>query len=476
VTDSLQEELHRAKDTHKHSITVYEKEIRRARKEAFKSSSGLVKMQEEMKAARNCLKMTQATLETEKLKSSKHEQAAFTAQYQLVGVQEEYQKAFERIKILEEERESLKQSLKEEEVSRIAAEGRIALPPTAEDDDADLLSSPTKSPRKIVRSSDSEKENVVPKKAIQLKSLQEELAHERRLRQKAQDQVEFMKMECQFQCCSCRIAEQAGNKYIHDEKYSKEMERIKTTVPVQEPAMEVDVETLADNNNNNNIGSPVADQACSPTGNDTPPEADQAVEDLMDEDDHLERESILRSTPSIMEDPVIFRHDLAPQIAKGEFDSSHTLLQQEQDMDVYEEANPKLEDRPATPEPESTSREPQTPANYEFRTITTTTTVPIMFSPAPNQPQYQPSSLSAPSTPKTISHPGQYKMVMSPGNALKADGTLDREAALELIRQRRGRARSVAMGQATPKKQMVEGNARRDISAPALKTAQTWTR
>jgi hypothetical protein len=470
----MQEELHRAKDTHNHSITVYEKEIRRARKEAFKSSSGLVKMQEEMKAARNCLKMTQATLETEKLKSSKHEQAAFTAQYQLVGVQEEYQKAFERIRILEEERESLKQSLKEEEISRIAAEGRIALPQAAEDDDADLLSSPTKSPRKVVRNSDSEKENVVPKKAIQLKSLQEELAHERRLRQKAQDQVEFMKMECQFQCCSCRIAEQSGNKYVHDEKYSKEMERIKTTVPVQESAMEVDGEAPEDNIIK--ISPPVPDQVCSSASNESPQEVDQVEEDLMDEDDQLERESILRSTPSIMEDPMIFRRDLAPPIAKEDFDSSHTLLQQEQDMAIYEEANPKVEDRPTTPEPEPTSCEPQTPANYEFRTITTTTTVPIMFSPAPNHPQHQPSSISAPSTPKTISHPGQYKMVMSPGNALKADGTLDREAALELIRQRRGRARSVAMGQATPKKQMVEGNARRDISAPALKTAQTWAR
>ena len=44
------------------------------------------------------------------------------------------------------------------------------------------------------------------------------------------------------------------------------------------------------------------------------------------------------------------------------------------------------------------------------------------------------------------------------------------ERVLEMIRQRRGRTRSVAMGHATPRKQMVEGNARRDISAPTLKS------
>src|ERR1700760_1100126 len=240
IANSYKEELHRAKETHNHTVAVYEKEIRRSRKEAFKSSSGIVKIQEELKATRNSLKMTQATLDTEKTKTAKHEQEAFTAQYQLVGLQEEYRKAEERIKILEQEREGLKHSLKEEEVARIAAEGRIALPPPAEGDDTDLLSSPTKSPRKIIHNSDSEKENVVPKKALQLKALQEELAQERRKRQKAQDQVDFMKMECQFQCCSCRIAEQTGKLYIHDSSYLLEMERIKTSVPVQDVVMELD--------------------------------------------------------------------------------------------------------------------------------------------------------------------------------------------------------------------------------------------
>jgi hypothetical protein len=50
---------------------------------------------------------------------------------------------------------------------------------------------------------------------------------------------------------------------------------------------------------------------------------------------------------------------------------------------------------------------------------------------------------------------------------------IDREAALEAIRQRRGRARSMAAGQGTPMKQMVvEVKERRDISAPVSRVRQ----
>jgi hypothetical protein len=421
---------------------VFEKEIKKARKEAFKSSSGLLKFQEELKATRNGLKMTQANLESTKLKLTKHENDAFTAQYQLVGVSEELQKALERITVMEEERETLKLSLKEEEVARIASQGRIALPSTAEDDDADLLASPVKSPRKVTPSSDSEKENLVPKKAIQLKSLQEELIHERKLREKAQDQVEFMKMECQFQCCSCRIAENSGTKYIHDGSHLLEMERIKATVPYPDTEMDVDMLEIE------------LPQQSTPRG--------QVIEI---DDDILGRESMLRSTPTIIDDTVIEKVDFAAQTSSYREESSHTLQQEG------------VESPPHNPEK---SQEPHfvpvTPDARSFKTVTTTTTIPMMFSPVLPKSDSQ-LIRSAPSTPNTISHPSQYNLGPSPfpSRALNADGTIDREAALELIRQRRGRARSVAMGHATPGKQMVEGTVRRDISAPSMKAGK-WSK
>lgn len=73
------------------------------------------------------------------------------------------------------------------------------------------------------------------KTAVELKFLQSELASEKRLRERAQEQIEFMKMECQFQCCSCRIADIKGAKYVHDDRYTVEMERIKASVPEMTP-------------------------------------------------------------------------------------------------------------------------------------------------------------------------------------------------------------------------------------------------
>jgi hypothetical protein len=125
----------------------------------------------------------------------------------------------------------------------------------------------------------------------------------------------------------------------------------------------------------------------------------------------------------------------------------------------------------ANPPPEE--QPPQTPLQHEFRTVTTTTTIPIHFnSPFPSSEAHQPT------TPMTVGHPPLSQPLGSPfpSKVLREDGTLDREAALEQIRQRRGRARSVAMGYATPRKQMVEGvgpNGRRDISAPTLRA---WTK
>ena len=49
---TLQENYSRAKETHGHTQQLWEKEIRRARKETFKAQSALVKCQEELKSSR----------------------------------------------------------------------------------------------------------------------------------------------------------------------------------------------------------------------------------------------------------------------------------------------------------------------------------------------------------------------------------------------------------------------------------------
>jgi hypothetical protein len=428
---------------------VYEKEIRKGRKEAFKSGSSLVKLQEELKATRNSLRITQSGLESEKLKSARREQEAFTAQYQLISEQEELQKAQERIQVVEAERDALKTSLQEEEVARIAAEGRIALPTMEEDDEDLLMHSPRKSPRKPrLASEDTEgenKENRVPKKTFELQNLHEELTMERRLREKAQEQVEFMKMECQFQCCSCRIAEKDGHGYVHDMSFVSEMKEIRELVPLVHtpPASEPEDVEMTVEHEEHGFAYPEPED----------------VEETM--------EPIEKSFQTTLEPTEIFH-----SAAETEKEIVEVQVTEEFDVEITHEEEPApaipseaptSEDDPFTSEPQ----DPQTP-HHEIRTVTTTTTIPMMFSPFPVR--------DVPTTPMTLpaSRPaplGGAEVPPSPfqaASAFKADGTLDREAALALIRERRGRARSVAMGMATPRKQMVEGVAggRRDISAP----------
>jgi len=66
----------------------------------------------------------------------------------------------------------------------------------------------------------------------------------------------------------------------------------------------------------------------------------------------------------------------------------------------------------------------------------------------------------------------------TPPAALSLDsGILSRQEALAKIRERRGRARSLAQGTATPRKQMIEGVVeRRDISAPAIRGGSVRSR
>ena len=430
------------------------------------------------------MKAAQANLESEKLKSAKESQDAFTAQYQLIGVQEEHKKALELVKVLEEEKDSLKRCLKGEEVARIAAEGRIALPASADDDDDLLMGSPTKSPAKIQQSSDSEKENVMPKKAMQLNSLQAELAVERRLRERAQGQVEFMKMECQFQCCSCRIAEQSGKKYVHDEAYLAEMERIKINAPDMDFKMDMELDPVRGDSfiESSNIAHDMFDEPQVEYS----PNSGTFRNPALAPSTELQPTSRLASHEEVSETESEPKQDSKEPEQRHPVDESHTLLREEVEVlaidveldEAETEAEDDDDDGPASRH--SPAPGPQTPARYEIRTITTTTTVPMMFSPLPGPGKLAKPGAPQPlpATPQTIAHPPRQQQHQDensapspvfPSTALKADGTLDRERALELIRQRRGRARSVAMGHATPGKQMVEGVVRRDISAPTLK-------
>jgi len=381
--NSMTDELQSAKESKSHAQTLYEKEIRKARKEAFKASSSLVKLAEELKSARNTLRSLQLDLETERGRAARREQEAFNAQYQLAGVQEDLGAAQARLKIAEEEREALKTSLKEEEVARIAAEGRIALPP-AEDED-DEFASPTKKRRSSCRRS------ITPPRmsltgvqftiSEELEQLREELDAERRQRETVEEIVLHMNMECQFGCCSCKLAEQQGSSFVHDDTFEEEVRNTKhnfkglPTPPESEKGFEHNAE-----------------------------ESWRAGSSAMDIDHHIDF-----AQTAIQED-MAHSANLMTDEPSSQSAAQHDLLDQE--------VSPTT--RPAAPPHHPIHEENPSTPQHPFRTTTTTTTIPLANHSLTTTDQPQPD----------------YSSFATPTG-------LTRQQAIEQLRARRGRAKSI---------------------------------
>ncbi|KAG6025310.1 hypothetical protein E4U40_002748 [Claviceps sp. LM458 group G5] len=212
--EAVMENYGRAKETHAHTQALWEKEIRRARKENFKSQSAIVKLQEELKSARATNKTIAESLEREKERSKVREQEAFTARYQIVGVQEQLDKALEHIKIVEQERDAFKTAAKNEEVARIAAEGRLPLP--VSNDPIEELESPERerikylAPPKRGKGQNAHRVSLSTMEIMssaasemEIEELNTKVLWERQRADRAQEMIEFLQAECQMHLCSC---------------------------------------------------------------------------------------------------------------------------------------------------------------------------------------------------------------------------------------------------------------------------------
>jgi hypothetical protein len=215
----------RLKETLAHTKEVYEKEIRRARKEAFKSNSENISLHEQLRSERDQRHSTREELEHTKRKVEATEKEAFSAKYRLVEVEEELSKLRQQMRLVEEERDALRTSLKEEEVARIAAEGRIPLPFPATPDEFSSpkkqRATPTPTPKR--RSRIVLDDPFLPNtQALEEKvtALKRQIEIETLSRKSAEDLVHFMKLECQMKRCSCRLAENGHHRdYVFDEQF-----------------------------------------------------------------------------------------------------------------------------------------------------------------------------------------------------------------------------------------------------------------
>ena len=495
-------------------------------KENLKTSSMIPTLQTKIQGLQRNVQRAESDAKFKAEEVTRYQNLVYGLQVELEGVSaqlgEEILTLKDKLKLIEGERDELKTSLKEEEVMRIAAEGHIALPAAANDED-DEFGSPIRSPRKqrqLSRDED-DKENVAPKKAaVELRFLQQELATEKRLRERAQDQIDFMKMECQFQCCSCRIAEGRGKIYLHDDSYAAEMQRIKMSVPALTPPSSSHEDDLLEDDTvkpkpvedgrparaqPEQVYTPECEIECiEPTYDNTvlvhqqfdeseaivtfspstgtfrsvpsPVKATTSAEISRSSESNLSSvtQTMIQSSPwtpdahstMISTEPIsapVFQPEC--QVEPVRNDRKETKMV---DISVHEDVAVDSDEEDL--EPPTPSHEPTGPVTpYLTRTITTTTTIPLHFSPA--TPAFKPGRGSM--TPSTVAHAPSDARTPVLGELSLNKVPFDREAALEAIRQRRGRARSMAAGHGTPMKQMVEGvKDRRDISAPVSRVRQ----
>lgn len=194
----------RAKETYAHTKAAWEKEIKHARKKTFKNDAAIIKLQEELKAARDGWRSVSDHLDNEKARSKAREQEAFAARYQMVSLEEKLGEALERIKVLEQERDAMRMErdtfrdlAKEEEVARIAAEGRIPLPKN-EDHDDEFASPRKKKPRVSLSTAD-----VVSSAAseAEFEEMMRKMEWEHQRAERAYETIDFLKAECQLKAC-----------------------------------------------------------------------------------------------------------------------------------------------------------------------------------------------------------------------------------------------------------------------------------
>ncbi|KAL3469179.1 hypothetical protein BJX99DRAFT_241872 [Aspergillus californicus] len=232
--ESLLEELQNSKERQAHERIVFEKEIRKARKEAFRAGSVLVKTQDDLKHLKSESKALKGEIQSERESKEKAKQESFERAYAIAGLTEELDELKGRLRTAEASSLALQQAL-EQEIQKQKIEGDLSTPSPrrpkrrATDTDvsspaksADLDETPTKKQRVSEPASpqsedwfggpaspESELDFAPYPSAKELVNwLRIELEMEQDQRQSAEAQIEFMKVQCMLDACECRLRDE----------------------------------------------------------------------------------------------------------------------------------------------------------------------------------------------------------------------------------------------------------------------------
>lgn len=202
-------------------------------------------------------------------------------------MQEKLEQALERIKVVEQERDAFKTAAQNEEVARIAAEGRIPLPKASSPND-EFASPPKKSQKKRKISGDPryslstfEIESSAAME-MELEELADQVQWERRRADRALEMVDFLQAECENSWCACGRKKQRTSLGPSPRQASV----IRNPLAVEAPAEPVDEDTPENSEediptkspisapleSHSNIPSPVASPKLNPKLAIAPPE------------------------------------------------------------------------------------------------------------------------------------------------------------------------------------------------------------
>ncbi|KAI1121688.1 hypothetical protein F5Y10DRAFT_96449 [Nemania abortiva] len=515
--ETVMENYGRAKETYSHTQAIWEKEIRRARKETFKSQSNILKLSEELKSTRAACKSLEECLDREKELSRAREQEAFAARYQLVDLQQEFDKAQERITFLEQERDAFKAAAKSEEIARIAAEGRLPLPP--EEPDSEFAS-----PRKSFQG----RESLSTFEIVSSVATENEIEELTRLWQwekqradRTQEHLEFLEAETELHRSQPKSPlrrsailsprrERAGPIEIvdpsdlvilgRDAKSSNSSSSTETIQPESAEGLESPTEPQIIEPPTSDIREepkeqPKESQRKEPRRGTifVPAEgifrtiSQQELEAMEQDDGDDDDEATPQPPTPVDSQPAPPRYARTPSVEPPSFalmaqerTSLLSLLNAPREseanfaynipsttddvsyaVDNDHSTGQKLNDLPNTPIDADIPSDPRPHTSTAFYTMTTTTTVPV------HDENVKPHSV-----PLTLTH-GRTPSFDVNNPALTP--TMTREQALAQIRERRGRARSAMQGAMTPRRQMVAGVSDRNVSAPATRAAKGRT-
>jgi hypothetical protein len=480
-----------------------------------------VKLQEEVKSARSAQRSAEEMLSVEKERSKAREQEAFAARYSLVGVQEQLEQALERIKMLEQERDAFKALAKtEEDIARIAAEGRLPLPPSGSDGDDDEFASPKKKKPRVSSVSIADIKSSATSE-MEIEELTMLWQWEKQRAERAIEHVEFLQAECQLKCCPCaksharlsltalppastrrkradplKIAD-AGDLVILSEDASATMVPDTQSSPSPKKSKTDMLRSQEQRNQPRQSTIFVPREGIFRTVSQEEAEAMEIAQSIEPEQEQEVAESPAQEnqnprfyarTPSV--EPPSFAMIQPPRTSLlSLLDAPHQLdrhpapvfeiptaedlvaeLAEPEDEDIDETVTLTEERTPLAPvavNPNlSPSQRPHTSAAF-YTTATTTTKVPLRDEN--DDPSLASRLMAMQRTPSCGSRSAETPSFDVSNPALTP--TMTREQALAQIRARRGRARSAAQGMpATPRRPILEGagvSERRDLSAPA---------